>query len=235
MPARSFSIRPRAQRLPAACWWATIRRFRCRRAAIRRRRDPSEVSGTIIVESSGLLDLATNSDSAGNALVTVVGPSSSATSATGSGSLTGTSFTTIALAGTSDSSSGRDDFRRILTSATTTFSVEHSGATDDLNVSAVIAGTGLVVKSGWGTLDLSNDQLLLRRHYIDANGGTVVVAGRRRARLVTGTTTVNAGSTLAFRGGVNYSTGQSIDIAGSGVNGLRCQPQRRDRQPGRGQ
>ncbi|HEY5311712.1 MAG TPA: autotransporter-associated beta strand repeat-containing protein, partial [Pirellulales bacterium] len=180
----------------------------------------AQVSGTITVESTGLLDLATNADSAGNAIVSVVGPSSSANIITGGGALTGTSFTTIGLAGATAASPAATISGNISTAATTTFAVERSGATDDLNVSALISGTGLVVKSGWGTLDLSNDNSYSGDTYINANGGTVVVLADGALGSYTGYTTVNTDSTLAFRGGIDYSTAQSIYIAGSGLGGI---------------
>jgi autotransporter-associated beta strand protein len=175
----------------------------------------TEVSGTIIVESSGELDLATNNDSAGNTLVTVTGPTSSADVAAGSGGYTGYLITNIALAGTSASSPAAVISGTMPVSVVRTITVDRSGATDDLNISAVII-SGSVVKSGWGTLDLSNTNSD-GGTTLNANSGTVVVLADGALGAAATVTTVNAGSTLAFRGGVTYATSESIVVNGSGV------------------
>jgi fibronectin-binding autotransporter adhesin len=176
-------------------------------------------TATVTVAASGKLDLATGTGTNTiSTLVLAVGPTSSADVITGTGSLTVATVTGIGLAGALSSTSSASVSGNLKMSANTpTFKVNRSGASDDVSISAAISGSTQVVKNGWGTLVLSNSNSFTGGLNLAADSGTVVVTADGALGAAGSAVTVNADSTLAFRGGVTYATSATITLNSSGA------------------
>ncbi len=177
---------------------------------------------TVVVTSSGLLDMATNgkSDTVG-AITTEVGANSSATISLSSGNLTlgGTLTTLITGSATTSSPAATiiSDGSGVLTlSASRSFAVNESLAPVELAITSPINGAFTVTKTLEGTLDLgaANGFSALT---LSANSGAVVAL--TNLALGVGAVTVNSGSTLAFQGGANYNSPlNTVTINGGGAS-----------------
>ena len=95
------------------------------------------------------------------------------------------------------------------------FTIADGSAADDMVVSAVIDSAG-IAKYGDGTLVLTNKNTYTGPTSI--YDGTLVVTSDAALGSVTGGTTVQAGGTLAFRGGFTYSTPETLTLYGTGFN-----------------
>ncbi|MBI3358313.1 MAG: autotransporter-associated beta strand repeat-containing protein [Nitrospirae bacterium] len=98
------------------------------------------------------------------------------------------------------------------------FTVNNGTASDDLLISGIISSSGIITKSGLGTLVLSGANTYTSATTI--NAGTIVAASNNALGTTGGATTVAAGATLAFRGGITYSTAEALTINGTGYLGL---------------
>jgi autotransporter-associated beta strand protein len=93
-----------------------------------------------------------------------------------------------------------------------------------VNFNGDISGSGNLEKNGRGIVTINNDNSndptgspTAWSGNVVINDGMVVVTANGALGNTTGTTTVNSGGTLAFRGGVTYSTTEAVTIAGRGV------------------
>ena len=93
-----------------------------------------------------------------------------------------------------------------------------------VNFNGDISGSGDLEKNGRGIVTINNDNSndptgtpTAWSGNVTINQGMVVVTASGALGNTTGTTTVNDGGTLAFRGGVNYTTTEAVTITGRGV------------------
>lgn len=88
-----------------------------------------------------------------------------------------------------------------------------------VNFNGDITGSGNLVKNGAGitTINNNNSDGSSWSGNVTVNAGQVVVTADGALGNTTGTTTVNSGATLSFRGGVNYTVAESVTISGLGI------------------
>ncbi|HEV8589467.1 MAG TPA: autotransporter-associated beta strand repeat-containing protein [Pyrinomonadaceae bacterium] len=176
-------------------------------AIVRWRASDQAPSTTITVNSDGLVDLNNFSDAVGALTMT------SGDITTGTGTLTlGGNITTNA-----SSSSATISGNLALGLANRIIVVADGSATDDLVISAVVSGSFNMDKDGAGTLVLSGNNTYSKPTTIIA--GMIIAESNNALGTTGGKTTISSGTTLAFDGGVNYSTAEPVDVSGAGVGG----------------
>ncbi|HEX3658961.1 MAG TPA: autotransporter-associated beta strand repeat-containing protein [Pirellulales bacterium] len=178
----------------------------------------AQLPGTVVVGANGLLNMAPNDESnAFGVLDLTVGPTSSADVEVGLAMMTlGNSIFAVVNGGTSSASPPAVLNGVVSLNAASTITVFHGNQTPvELQIGAAITGGYGLTKAGYGTLSLTNSNLYTGGTTLDENSGTVVVAAN--SALGDGPATVDAGSTLAFSGGIAYSAAGSIAINGAGV------------------
>ncbi len=86
---------------------------------------------------------------------------------------------------------------------------------NDVTVNSVVSGAAAtaLVKNGAGTLTLAAANTFTGA--VTINAGTVLVTADAALGTVAGGTTVGADGTLAFSGGINYSTTEALSLAGT--------------------
>jgi len=106
-----------------------------------------------------------------------------------------------------------------LGSSSRTFTINNGTASDDLLITAVISGSGsTLTKAGIGTFAMSGINTYSNTTTIST--GTVVAASNNALGSTSNGTTVASGATLAFRGGITYSSAETVTINGTGYLGL---------------
>lgn len=155
--------------------------------------------------SYGTLDLANNNQGLGN--ITFV---SGGLIKTGTGTLSLNGNVTTQSSATSATITGNVN----LGASTRTLNVADGGVTPDLVISANIAGTGGLNKTGSGSLQLSGANTFSGANTLTA--GTTIAASN--TALGSGTSTVSSGATLALQGDVTLTSG-TVTVSGSGYTG----------------
>lgn len=105
-----------------------------------------------------------------------------------------------------------------------TVSVSGGNVTFDGQIRDSSAGSGSgangLVKTGTGTLILANaDENSDYTGAVNVNQGLLVVGANNALGTAAGSTTVASGATLGFQGDIDYSTTESVSVAGTGVGG----------------
>ena len=154
----------------------------------------------------------------GNA-VTLTGPGGITNNMVGTATTVSLAHITLGDSDTWTNSQGTLNLASPIDLAGNTLTVDGAGATNIGDViSGSVAGTDAMVKTGSGTLTLSNTNTYTGTTTI--NGGTLVVAANGAMGLATDSGIMVASSaTLAFAGGVNYTTAEPLTISGTGLGG----------------
>ena len=160
----------------------------------------------ITVNQDGLLNL----NGFNNSITTLTMQGGDATTGTGTLTANGTiaglaSSRTATIAGNLNVGGAAERF----------FTIADGTAADDMVVSAII-GNGGLTKLGDGTLVFTSKNTYVGPTVI--SDGTLVVTADAALGSTAGGTTVQAGGTLAFRGGFTYSTPETVTLYGSGFN-----------------
>jgi len=159
----------------------------------------------VTINSSGVLDLNTNSDAIGTLTMTGGSVMTETGTFTLGGDVTTNAFTASATI------SGNFNL-----GANRTFTVADGAAADDLVVSANIDSSGAnLTKAGAGRMVLSGSNLL---HDVTVSAGTLTL--RNSNALGTGATpTVSSGATLELEGGISINNALTLNGTGVGNQG----------------
>ncbi len=139
----------------------------------------------------------------------------------GTGLLTVNSENTFPLTTSAADSSALIEGRMALTGGLHHhISVANGSVADDLIINANIeSATQTIQKTGAGTLVLGGNNAFTTPLNVGASG-TLIVTTNNALGTAAGGTTVAAGATLGFRGGVNYTTAEPVNAQGIGVGGI---------------
>ncbi len=130
-------------------------------------------------------------------------------------SVTGNSIT---LAGSiSDSATGGLNTISIAIATTAVRTITVTSSSETLTITSVVSGAGGISKAGSGTLRLSGVNTYSGATTISA--GTLTAAANQAMGTAAGSTSITAGATLAFDGGITYSTAEAVTVNGTGVGG----------------
>jgi len=175
------------------------------------------------VNSSGVFDLAGNTDAIDAAITLVMGPDSAADFLTNGASFLLNTLQVSVMAGTTGSSPAAT-FQGLLNlnGGERVLTVNRSGNTNnlahELDVQALVNNGGLR-KQGQGTVRLSNSA----NNYTGTTSvldGRLIVGADGALGAFAGATLVAEGASIVFPGGINVTTTELLAISGSGFEGL---------------
>jgi autotransporter-associated beta strand protein len=171
-------------------------------------------AGTVIATNNTALGSGTASVASG----TTLGLQGGITLSSGNIGITGAGY--AGSNGALDNRSGNNTVSSAftLTGATDTTFGAAAGTQLTLNGAIGQSGSGNLYTAGTGTIVLGGNNSYTGVTVVNTNS-VLVVAANNALGTVAGNTIIGPGSTLAFQGGINYSTAEPVTAASTGVGG----------------